>query len=234
MEMPPFYFETHFRWEEPWADWPEAFAIITAYATTGEKWTDVENQEADRALEKALRQRAQWVRRLTGFSPTTNHAEPGWAVAIGFDPACETGCKFRQDAIYYVTADTLYVSFCDKSRRELREIGRFRARVHLRRFATINHQRHMNPKSFISFAKKLEGERIITAGGRASFSVEVCESRLEFILESGLRRRESFTWVDKFCASFEESRSEHPGDYPETRNASYLIGLAREFQQRKV
>jgi hypothetical protein len=129
-EMSPAYFETHFRREERWDDWPKEFAIITAYATTGEKWTDAENQEADRALEKELRQRAQWVRRLTGFSPTTNHAEPGWAVAIDFDPACEIGCAFRQDAIYYVTADALHVSFCDPRRRVGVEVGNFRVRVH--------------------------------------------------------------------------------------------------------
>lgn len=91
----------------------------------------------------------------------------------------------------------------------------------------------MNPKAFIAFAKTKEGEEIITAGGRAKFLVEVCESKLEFIIESGLRRQESFSWVEKFCESFEESKSERPVDYPETRNASYLIGLAREFRKEK-
>ncbi len=89
----------------------------------------------------------------------------------------------------------------------------------------------MNSKAFIAFAKTKEGEEIATAGRRAKFSVEVGESRLEFILESGLRRQESFPWLEKFCESFEESKSERPVDYPETRNASYLIGLAREFRK---
>ena len=91
----------------------------------------------------------------------------------------------------------------------------------------------MNLKAFIAFAKKKEGEEIATAGGRAKFLVEVFDSRLEFIIESGLRRREAVSWVEKFCESFEESKSERPCDYPETRNASYLIGLAREFRKEK-
>lgn len=90
----------------------------------------------------------------------------------------------------------------------------------------------MNPKAFIEFARTKEGEEIASAGRRAKFSAEVCESRLEFIVESGLRRQESFPWVEKFCENLEERKSERPVDYPETRNASYLIGLAREFHAR--
>ena len=127
--MSPAYFETHFKHSEPINDWPEQFAIITAYATTGEKWTASENEAADRALEIDLFQRSKWVRRLTGYSPSTGHAEPGWAVPMDFNAACNIGKKYRQDAIYYVRRDTLCVSYCD-SRRSLVEIGGFRARVH--------------------------------------------------------------------------------------------------------
>jgi DNA invertase Pin-like site-specific DNA recombinase len=37
----PAYFETLFEAEEPPECWPDAFAIVTAYATTGEKWGSV-------------------------------------------------------------------------------------------------------------------------------------------------------------------------------------------------
>lgn len=70
------------------------------------------------------------MRRLSGYSPATGHREPGWAVAMSFQDACDTGRRYRQDAIYYVTRDTLWVSFCD-GRRALVEIGSFRPRVHL-------------------------------------------------------------------------------------------------------
>ncbi len=126
--MPAFYFETHFRLEKPWADWPKQFAIITAYAPTGAKWTDEKNQNADRGLEEKLWKLAPWVRRVTGFSPSSGHAEPSWAVPIEFRHACDLGQDYAQDAIYYVKQDTLFVSYCDH-RRQLVEVGGFRSRV---------------------------------------------------------------------------------------------------------
>lgn len=128
-EMPAFYFETHFRLEKPWADYPKQFAIITAYATTGMKWTDQKNQNADRGLEEKLRKLAPWVRRVTGYSPSSGHAEPSWAVPIEFCLACDLGQAHEQDAIYYVKQDTLFVSYCDR-RRQLVEVGDFRSGVH--------------------------------------------------------------------------------------------------------
>jgi hypothetical protein len=89
----------------------------------------------------------------------------------------------------------------------------------------------MNSQTLIQFAKEKQGTEILTAGERAKFSVEACENKLEFVLESGSRRQESFPWVQKFCDSFQEHKSLHPSDYPETRNASYLIGLARDYQK---
>jgi hypothetical protein len=105
------------------------FAIISAYATTGEKWSDAENEAADRALHAELRQHSQLVRRITGYSPSTGHAEPGSAVALPFDIACEIGLRYRQDAIYFVSRDVLSVSYCD-ARRSMKAIGPFSPRVH--------------------------------------------------------------------------------------------------------
>jgi hypothetical protein len=94
-------------------------------------------------------------------------------------------------------------------------------------------KKYMNSKAFIQFAKKQKGVLIDTAGRRNKFQVEVSDSRFEFIIESGARRNESLSWVEKFCERFEEIRSEELADYRETRNASYLIGLMREFQKQK-
>ena len=89
----------------------------------------------------------------------------------------------------------------------------------------------MNLKAFVAFAEKKNGEQFLTAGERTQFSVEVGESRLEFTIASGRRRQESFPYVEMFCRYFKERQSLRPVDYPETRNASYLIGLAREFRK---
>ena len=126
--LDPVYFETHFRTPAPIPDWPPEFVIVTAYATTGERWTSAENEAGDRRLTAELRQLGAWTARITGYSPTTGHAEPGWAAVMPFDAACDLGLRYRQDAIYHVSGDRLSVSFCD-GRRKLVAVGPFRERV---------------------------------------------------------------------------------------------------------
>ena len=125
----PAYFETRFRQHFSETEWPPEFAIITAYATTGESWTDERNAVADRSLESELQNAGRWFKRLTGHSPTTGHAEPGWAVELSLDAACEIGCRFKQDAIYFVKGDSLFVSLCEHARRRLVSVGAFRVRL---------------------------------------------------------------------------------------------------------
>lgn len=125
----PAYFETFFEQAEDWDISPANFAIITAYSTTGVSWTARRNEAADMKLEHTLRQREKWMHRLTGYSPRTWHAEPGWAVEMDFDTACDIGRMFLQDAIYYVDSDTLYVSLCGDERQKV-EVGKFSNRVH--------------------------------------------------------------------------------------------------------
>jgi len=128
--MHPAYAETHFAVEVPLTDSPAEFAIITAFATTGEAWTDAENRAADEALETLLRAQTHWLNRITGYSPTTGHAERGWAAELFFEQACEIGLRFKQDAIYFVRNGTLFVSHCDQ-RKALIELAPFLSRWHL-------------------------------------------------------------------------------------------------------
>lgn len=114
--MEAVYFEARFLVEEPVDSWPEEFAIITAYATTGETWTREENEAADRRLHHELAKRSPFLIRVTGYSPTTGHGEPGWAAVIPFDEACDLGLEFKQDAIYHVAGDDLCVTYCDDRR----------------------------------------------------------------------------------------------------------------------
>lgn len=126
----PAYFETCFRLlpEASTIEWPASFGIISAYATTGRKWPEERSLAADRELEAALRASSNQLQRIVGFSPTSGHAEPSWAVELSFDAACDIGLRFHQDAIYFVAGDDLYVSFCD-ARRRLVAVGRFRERL---------------------------------------------------------------------------------------------------------
>ena len=108
------YFETRFRTEEMFESWPDDFSIITAYATTGEIWSDGLNISQDRRLEGELSRLTAEPRRIIGYSPSSGHAEPGWAVEINLSEALRIGRNFRQDAIYQIRSGDIWVISCSK------------------------------------------------------------------------------------------------------------------------
>jgi len=127
------YARTRFRLAAPVGRWPDAFAMVTGYATTGETWPPERNEAADRALLAELRARSPWLTRITGYDPAPEDpddplSEPGWAAVLPFDEACDLGRRFVQTAIYWVEGDDLSVSYCD-ARRERIAIGSFRERL---------------------------------------------------------------------------------------------------------
>ncbi|MFN9717843.1 MAG: DUF3293 domain-containing protein [Planctomycetota bacterium] len=128
MTFPSFYFETRFSVQLQGIDWPEAFAIVTACATTGEIWSHEASADATTRLLAAIRQANLWHCPVTGFSPAGSHHEPGWAIACSLEDACLLGQKFRQHAIYYVRGDELTVCLCENTFSEV-TVGHFRERI---------------------------------------------------------------------------------------------------------
>lgn len=126
--MNPIYLDTYFSCPESLTNKPNDFAIITAYATTGETWSDSENKLADAELKTYIDSHFNWVKRIAGYSPITLHSEPGWMVNCSWEQGCEIGMQFKQDAIYFVSGDTLTVSYCDGRRTQVL-VGAFLKRV---------------------------------------------------------------------------------------------------------
>jgi hypothetical protein len=126
--MHPAYFETHFDAHGFAGPWPREFVIITACATTGEQRRLSENETANRQLDQELERLNVWRQPVTGFSPSTGHAEPGWAVELPYPDACDLGLKFHQDAIYHVSENDLTVSHCDERRQKI-PVGTFQERL---------------------------------------------------------------------------------------------------------
>jgi hypothetical protein len=124
--FPPVYFSVRFRVPQS-VTWPARFVIVTAWATTGERWTDAENHAADERLRARLRELGTAPIRVTGYAPETGHAEPGWAIALDPDAALRLGREFRQHAIYLVDGDALHVVRCEDARAA--PVGRFRDRL---------------------------------------------------------------------------------------------------------
>jgi hypothetical protein len=98
--MNPVYFKMRFRTDQPVIDWPSEFAILSAYATTGQSWTPDQNEAADRRLESELRTRGGWLGRIFGYSPTSGHTEPRWAIdCLCKTDAASAGASFRTASI---------------------------------------------------------------------------------------------------------------------------------------
>ena len=124
----PAYFQVVFDTHGFDGPWPDRFAIITAWATTGETWTAQKSIQANAALNWELIARGVWHTRCTGLSPDGQHAEPGWAVAIDRDSACKLGHRFHQDAVFLVNSDRLEVCRCSPPG-EVADAGSFASRI---------------------------------------------------------------------------------------------------------
>ncbi|MBK8499379.1 MAG: DUF3293 domain-containing protein [Flavobacteriales bacterium] len=129
-EFHPAYFTIAFRTEAAVVEWPAAFVIISAFATTGESWSAARNAEADERLHAELLRRGHAPIRITGYDPATGHGEPSWAVALPLDEALELGRDFLQDAIFEVQGDQLAVVRCAAPIARLC-VGTFRERTQI-------------------------------------------------------------------------------------------------------
>ncbi|QKI88958.1 DUF3293 domain-containing protein [Thiomicrorhabdus xiamenensis] len=112
--MNKIYLKTHFRSELKKSDFPESFSIITAYATTGETWTEQENINANAKLKTELTDLGVLVGAIDGFDPDTGHSEAGFVAKLDWQRACDIGLEFKQDAIYFVSGEDLFVTYCDE------------------------------------------------------------------------------------------------------------------------
>ena len=127
-EFPSEYFRTLFRVDSQCPPWPACFAIITACQTTGSRWPDSVNQLCDQRLYNWLLGCGLQPIRITGYSPDSGHAEPGWTVALELGLCCRLGHAFRQHAVYWVQADDLRVVCCAQPS-QWRAVGSFRRRL---------------------------------------------------------------------------------------------------------
>ncbi|MEB3298743.1 MAG: DUF3293 domain-containing protein [Candidatus Sericytochromatia bacterium] len=131
-QRPPFpdaYRHTIFRGPGATPPFPESFAIVTAWATTGEVWPVERNLDASGALESRLQGLGLPHLPLTGEAPDGTHIEPSWRVETSMTQAVALGLEFLQHAIYWVHEDRLYVVLCAPDRPEPWLIGRWREQL---------------------------------------------------------------------------------------------------------
>ena len=119
------YFETRFTFPGGRPELPASFAIISAFATTGQTWTPERNAKADRALQHELVTRGALPLRVIGSSPDGGHREPSWCAELRLEEARQIGRHFLQDAIYWVEEGMLWVTGCGVPNQRV-EVGPFR------------------------------------------------------------------------------------------------------------
>ena len=105
------YKSTVFEYQNFPKDWPKSFAILTAYATTGETWTDAQNIAADGQLEAELRKGGHRIHRISGYSKDLDTHEEGWAVVLDLKPAWDLAVKYKQVALFYYQEDELLLVY---------------------------------------------------------------------------------------------------------------------------
>jgi len=105
------YKSTVFEYQDFPADWPKSFAILTAYATTGETWTLEQNVAADRQLEAELRKGGHRIHRISGYSKDLKTHEEGWAVLMDLKRAWDLAVKYKQVALFYYQNDELLLVY---------------------------------------------------------------------------------------------------------------------------
>lgn len=105
------YKSTVFEYQNFPKDWPMSFAILTAYATTGETWTPEQNIEADRQLEAELRKSGYRIHPISGYSKDLKTHEEGWAVVMDLKKAWDLAVKYKQVALFYYENDELLLVY---------------------------------------------------------------------------------------------------------------------------
>ena len=105
------YKSTVFEYQNFPKDWPKSFAILTAYATTGETWTDAQNIAADGQLEAELRKGGHRIHRISGYSKYLDTHEEGWAVVLDLKPAWDLAVKYKQVALFYYQDNELLLVY---------------------------------------------------------------------------------------------------------------------------
>ena len=105
------YKSTVFEYQDFPKDWPKDFAILTAYATTGETWTDEQNKDADQKLEAELRKGGYRIHRISGYSKDLKTHEEGWAVVMDLKTAWNLAVKYKQVALFYYQNDDLLLVY---------------------------------------------------------------------------------------------------------------------------
>jgi hypothetical protein len=122
------YEQARFKLDYPAADLPFEFGIVTACNPNGTTLDALVNEGLDRGLGLSLLGQRIPHFRVTGGSEDMSHSEPGYGCVADHEKIVELGRQWKQDAIFRVRGDSLFLVYCDRPQDE-KPLGSFRERV---------------------------------------------------------------------------------------------------------
>lgn len=104
------------------------FAVITAHNPEGKVLTEAANQKRDLLLQSELITKGYKNQPLWGCSADLKHKERSWAVVMDKPSATTLGIRLKQNAIFWVSHDELYLLPCLMQENAC-HLGRFSERI---------------------------------------------------------------------------------------------------------
>lgn len=115
--IPGHYFKTSFSSQNNITHWPIHFAIL-GIPVSSHDFNNEENSVAE-SLPDYLNNNYRWVRKLSGYNTLSQDIAQYFAVNVGWNEACDLAHSLGLEAIYYVSDNTLSVTYADERRKPL-------------------------------------------------------------------------------------------------------------------
>ncbi len=110
--MNPAYADVRFRAELPKGGLPERFCIVTAWNPDGITTDAASNAAATARLIAIVQAESLSHFPVTGGSPDSTHAEPGFGMMVDQARVLSLGREFRQEAVFWIDRGTVHLCPC--------------------------------------------------------------------------------------------------------------------------
>lgn len=126
-EINPHYFDVIFKEIKVSYQYPQTFAIITAWNPKDVILPEHENQKRNRCLQKSIKKTMVLGTKIIGASADLQHQELSLIIEGALQDLINLAQKFEQNAIFWVQGDSLELISCNSLKHF--KLGSFRERI---------------------------------------------------------------------------------------------------------
>jgi len=126
-EINPHYFDVIFKEIKVSYQYPQTFAIITAWNPKDVILPEQENQKRNRCLQKSIKKTMVLGTKIIGASADLQHQELSLIIEGALQDLINLAQKFQQNAIFWVQGDSLELISCNSLKHF--KLGSFRERI---------------------------------------------------------------------------------------------------------